>query len=418
MHRFVVHPAHRASLLLIMGLAVAAAVALLDPARLIAQIEGDRGIAPIASGGDLEVTGIDVVTQGKTGEEARLAGWKDAQRKGWEKLWAQMNGGTPAPRLADATIQGMVSAVVVEREQIGPRRYIARLGILFDRARAGQLLGVSGSRPRSAPLLVIPVLYSGGTGQVFETRNPWQRAWAEYRTGDSTIDYVRPSGSGGESVLLTAGQVSRRSRVHWRNILDQFGAADVIMPIARLERQFPGGPVRGYFTARYGPDDKFLADFSLIAPSEEALPAMLQQAIARFDRVYTDALIAGTLTPDKTLVVENELDPELIAALIKSRVPAASERPSDAGPARDSDVPLSISVPVQFSSPDAAAIDATIASVRSAPGVTGVITSSVAVGGTSILRVSYSGGMDGLRAALASRGWQVQPAGAGLSIQR
>ena len=40
----------------------------------------------------------------------------------------------------------MVSAIVVEQERLGPRRYIATLGVIFDRARAGGLLGGEGER--------------------------------------------------------------------------------------------------------------------------------------------------------------------------------------------------------------------------------------------------------------------------------
>jgi len=44
--------------------------------------------------------------------------------------------------------------------------------------------------------------------------------------GASAIDYVRPTGSGWESLVLTYGQTGRRSRAWWSDILDQFGAAD------------------------------------------------------------------------------------------------------------------------------------------------------------------------------------------------
>jgi hypothetical protein len=64
--------------------------------------------------------------------------------------------------------------------------------VIFDRARAGGLLGGEGERSRSAPMLTLPVLITGGTQTMFEVRNPWQRAWAEYQTGASAIDYVPP----------------------------------------------------------------------------------------------------------------------------------------------------------------------------------------------------------------------------------
>jgi hypothetical protein len=224
----------------VMAMIAAVALALFGPSGLLAQVEGERGIPPIASNGDFEVGGIHVETTGKTAEEAREAGWKEAQRKGWDMLWQQRNPGVKESGLGDDAIESMVSAVVIDNEQIGTHRYVATLGVVFDRARAGELLGMAGENARSAPLLVIPVLDSAGADAVFEYRTPWQRAWAEYKTGASLIDYVRPNGAGGESLMLTAGQIGRRSRSWWRNLLDQFGAADVIMPLARLERQWPG----------------------------------------------------------------------------------------------------------------------------------------------------------------------------------
>jgi hypothetical protein len=104
------------ALQLVLGLcaALVLALALIGPDRLLAQIEGERGIAPVASTTDIEASGIQVNTTGKTAEEARAEGWKQAQRLGWEKLHG--------PAIADGQISSMVSAVVIEKEQIGPHR--------------------------------------------------------------------------------------------------------------------------------------------------------------------------------------------------------------------------------------------------------------------------------------------------------
>ena len=132
-------------------LAAALAVAVIGPARLIAQIEGDRGIAPVASTGDIEVDGITVNATGKTAEEARRNGWREATRLAWAKA-----GG---PQLADGELESLVSSVVIQREQIGPRRYIATLGVIFDRTRAGQFVaGGSAIGTRSQPMLMLPLL--------------------------------------------------------------------------------------------------------------------------------------------------------------------------------------------------------------------------------------------------------------------
>lgn len=407
------------------GVALGAAlvIAVVGPARLIAQIEGERGIAPVASSGDIEVSGITVNTTGKTAEEARRNGWREATKLAWTKA-----GG---PAMPDGQLESLVSSVVIQHEQIGPRRYIATLGVIFDRARAAQFVG-SGSAvgTRSQPLLMLPLLYSGGTAQIYEVRTPWQAAWARFPAGASAIDYVRPNGGGGDSLLLTAGQVSRRSRIWWRNILDQFGASDVIVPVARLERQWPGGPVRGTFTARYGPDNRPLTSFVLTAPGPDQVPAMLDEAVRRMDRIYTDALLAGTLRVDATLNPERlALDPTISALLAAAnRVTAAQEAAAaSAEQATTPDAPALEAAPtadtttsytVQFASPDAKAVDAALAAVRGVPGVKGAATTSLAMGGTSVLRVSYAGGLDELAAALRSRGYTVAVGNGALSIRR
>lgn len=407
---------------LFLGLALALLVALfaVGPARLLAQIEGERGIIPVASTSDIEVTMVEVNTTGSNAEEARMNGWQEAARKAWAKA-----GG---PSMGDGQIQGMVSAVVIEREQIGPRRYVATLSVVFDRARAGQFIGGSnGGRAHSSPLLVIPVLHSGGTSQVFEVKGQWQKAWAEFRAGTSPIDYVRPSGGGGDSLLITAGQPGRRSRAWWRNVLDQFGAADVIMPEARLERQWPGGPVRGVFTARYGPDNQFIESFTLTANDEAGVPKMLAEAVVRIDQIYARALAEGRLKPDTTLNVRQGLDPGLAALIAAGNAP--EQAPDAARPtATPSATPSPTATPtkavevrtftVQFASPDAAAVDSAMGAVRGSPGVKGASTTSLAVGGTSVMRVTYEGDIGTLADALRARGFKVTVGNNALSIRR
>jgi len=402
-----------------LGLALAAGGAV-----IYAQIEGDRGIAPVASNGDFEVTGIEVNATGKTAEEARANGWKQAQRLAWEKLWKSngLGGGSAAPALDDGTIDGMVSGVVIGQEQIGPRRYIATLGVIFDRARTSGYLGMQGQIAHSAPLLVIPVLTQGGVTSVFETRTPWQKAWAEYRTGTSVIDYVRPSGAGADSLLLTAGQISRRSRNWWRLVLDSFGAADVIMPMARLERLWPGGPVRGIFTARRGPDNHFLGSFELTAPSEDKLPAMLAEAIVKLDAIYAGALASGQLAPDASLNMQPEIDQALINSIIAKVGPApaatAAATSSDAAPTGGATaVPNSV-ITVQIATPDSAAFDAGMGAVRRIAGVKEAASTSLAIGGTSVLRVTFAGDIEALAAALRAQGWKVTQGASALSIRK
>ena len=395
---------------------------------LVAQVAGDRGIAPTASSADIEVGGIEVDVRADSGEEARLQAWKDAPRLAWEKV--------DGPAISDGDLSSMVTAIVIGRERIGPGRYVATLGVSFDRQRAGRLLGRAGeARSSSAPMLVLPVTSSAGVYTVFEVRNPWQRAWAEFNPGTSRIDYIRPSGAGGDSLLLTYGQAGRRSRAWWRTTLDQYGASDVVIPIAELDYQFPGGPVTGTFTARHGPDSDVLDRFTMTADSPEVLPAMLSRAVTRMNTVFERALDDGTLTPDPTLRMSGggEIDPALARLIaigrevrVRNRAEAnrraaaerAARQPEPSAPEPTEPAVQTASFTVQFASPSAEAFDAALSGVRQASGVRGLSVTSTAIGGTSIMRVSFTGDIAALAAALRARGFAVREGADTLSISR
>ena len=392
---------------------------------LLAQIAGERGIAPTAASADIEVKGISVDVPGKSAEDARTNGWREAQRKAWEKL--------KGPKLSDSQLEGLVSAIVIEKERLGPRRYIATLGVVFDRSRAGAYLGGAAQATRSAPLLLIPVQESGGAYIAFEQRTPWQRAWAEFNPGQSRIDYVRPSGAGGDSLLVNFGQTGRHSRAWWRSTLDQYGATDVLMAFARLDHQFPGGPVSGTFTARYGPDSRPLDTFTLKADSAEGLPAMLAEAVERMDQIFTGALASGKLRPDPSLRIGagGVLDPAIqqlieIGRAAQARKSAEAAAAAGAVPRIEAETVTGTepgdaqvrAITVQFATPDAAAFDAALGAVRGAGGVRGVGVTSTAIGGTSVMSVSFAGSLEELAAALEARGFSVRRGANALAISR
>jgi hypothetical protein len=382
-------------------------------AALFAQMEGERGVPPIASGGDFEVRGVKVDVVAKDADSARYAGWRMAQRQAWRMLWTRTHGGGGAPALSDSQIEAMVSGIEIEYEQAGAARYVATLGILFDRARTGQLLGVSGNVMRSPPLLVIPVLWDGGSAVSYERTNEWQRAWARYRTGDSAIDYVRVAGSVADPILLNAGQTGRRGRLWWRVLLDQYGAADVVIPIARLDRAYPGGPVTGTFTARYGPDNNLIGSVTLRASNASGIAQMLDEGARRIDELYIRALNDGRLRPDPSLIIEEPVDPDALA--IENAADAVVET---VGLPTMTSTTGTTSFAIQFDTPDVGSIGAGESSVRAIPGVRSASTSSLALGGTSVMQVSFEGTVDMLRNGLQARGYNVSVSGTILRITR
>ncbi len=372
---------------------------------LIAQMEsGERGILPIDSSGTLEIAGIQVDVGGKDADSARYAGWRIAQRDGFKALWAKMNKRpiSQAPNLSDSTLDGLVSSIVVEREQIGPNRYIATLGVLFDRARAGELLGVAGQVRRSAPMLLIPVMVSGGTATSVELRNPWQRAWAQFRTSTSSIDYVRVSGLGVDPLLVNAAQTRRPGRGWWRNILDLYGAANVLVAEVRVDRLYPGGPTKAYFIGRFGPDDLVLGRFELTARNNNDLPRMMNEGVQRMDDLFTQALAAGIVRGDPNLIIQAPQPVE--------------EEEEEQAPTTPTVQPTVVQVLVTERG-DASAVTQSVAQIRGLAGVIWVTQASLPSGGAN-LSVNFRGDASALGSALSSRGWAVTNRGGVLYVTR
>lgn len=382
--------------------------ALLASSGSVAQRDGAPRDTTPGSSGSFEVGGVEVDVTGKTANAARTAGWRLAQRKGWQLLSRRLGRGGGS--LSDSALNGLVSGIVVENEQIGPNRYIARLGIMFDRNRAASALGVAGALTRSQPMLLLPVEWTGGAAQVFEQRTDWQEAWARFRTGNSTVDYVRPSGTGPDSLLLNAGQVNRPGRLWWRTILAQYGASDVLIPIVHLSRLYPGGPIIGRFQARFGPDNRLLTQFSLRVSSGDALPSLLNAGIKRIDQAYQSALARGILRVDPGLQFTLPGTEELTDAI------------DDAALGDDEvlaiDGSTGASINVQFDTPSAGAVDATERTLRGIAGVRSATTTSLALGGISVMRVGYDGNIGALKAALEARGWIVAVGSGAIRIQR
>jgi hypothetical protein len=367
------------------------AIALGISGVIYAQLEtGDRGILPLDSSNTLEIGGIHVDVGGPDAQSARFAGWRMAQRQGFKALWAKMHNApiSQAPSLPDGTLDQIVSSINVEHEQIGPNRYIADLGVLFDRARAAPFLGVEGGEiQRSVPMLLIPVTVSAGTATSVELRNAWQRAWSQFRTSQSPIDYVRVSGMGADPLLVNAAQTRRPGRGWWRNLLDMYGANDILVAEVQLQRLYPGGPARARFIARHGPDNEIVGGFTLTASNSESIPAMMAQGTQRIDQIYAQALAAGRLARDSSL---NLPPPPAIPQLDEVK-PVAPVKEFN-------------SFQVQVVGKNVNFYNFAMAHLRSLPGVQSAAPQQINPGGTSYILVSYKGPLSQLAAALSARG--------------
>ncbi|TRW17601.1 heavy-metal-associated domain-containing protein [Glacieibacterium frigidum] len=347
------------------------------------------------------IGGIPVDTAARNTYEARLAAYAIARRKAWPMLWNRLTGmaENSAPRLGDGALQAMVAGIEVEGERFSTTRYIARLGVVFDRARASAYFEGTAGSLHSGPMLLLPIFTDGGTRTLYQTKTPWIAAWARFSEGLSPIDYVLASGSAGDNVLLTAYQTQRGERSLWRNILNRFGSIDVLIAEVRLVRSFPGGPVSAEFIARHGPDATELGRLSLRSTTD-GLDAMLDQGVRAIDNIYAQALREGRLVSEPDLTAELE--------------PIISLAPDIAGPAFAGGA----TIEADIVTPDGKAYAEIEALLRSVPGVSGVTLTSVSLGGTSRVAIRYTDTPEMLRYQLDQKGLRLADTATGVLLRR
>lgn len=347
----------------------------------------------IGGGGGLVIGGVDVDVGGKTAIDARLNGWREAQRLAWPALWSRMSGlaASTAPRLPDSSLDSIVSAIEVEREQIGPDRYVARLAVVFDRVRASSYLGNYASLSASPPFLMIPVLQDAGTRMAHEAGSPWLAAWARLRAGETPIDYVRIQPTPGDVILLNAWQAERRHIFLWRALIDRYQVADVVIPELILSRSYSGGPVTGTLIVRFGPGGRELGRVRLVNRGGD-VAGLMDTAVREADKLYVAALRAGNLLPDPTL-----LSPDPPATTLE-----------DTGPEIGGGFEGTGGFMVRVATPDDATLQAVQALIAGTPGVSGVRLQSLVLGGESVLEIVADSPRDELRYALDARGLRLE----------
>ena len=130
--------------------------------------------------------------------------------------------------------------------------------------------------------------------------------------------------------------------------------------------------------------------------------------------MFSQALADGRLRPDSSLVIEQPVEAEALQG-----EETAVEDSAETAETSDATVTVGIATyTVQYDTPDVASVSSTEAAVRGISGVRSASTGSLALGGVSVMRVTFAGDLGTLKAALSARGFKVQEGGGALRISR
>ena len=203
-----------------------------------------------------QARGIKVdVTAGNAAEaraEAIRQGEQAAFRQMLENLTAPEDHGR-LPQIDPATISQLVLGFEVEDEKASGVRYIATLAYRFDAEGVRAILrnnAIPFAETQRRPLVVLPVLRSGGQALLWEDPNPWRAAWADYAARGGLVPIVAPIGDLVDISKVQAPQAISGDSAALVEFAQRYQADDALVAIADRS---PDGALSVSAT-RYGPE--------------------------------------------------------------------------------------------------------------------------------------------------------------------
>ena len=170
------------------------------------------------------------------------------QRLTLQQDWSRL------PKVSDADLFDLVQDFEVDSERSSTVRYLATLTFRFRPEAVRRLLrdqGIPFTETRSKPLVVLPVLTTGGGSLLWDDPNPWRAAWTKLVVQGGLVPMQVPLGELADVQAIDADQAVKGDKDALAAIGRRYGDDDVLMTQATLSGSGDQRVVQTT-TARYG----------------------------------------------------------------------------------------------------------------------------------------------------------------------
>lgn len=250
------------------------------------------------------VMGVPVDATAESAVAAREQAIAEGEREGLRRLLRRLT--APAdharlPRVEDLPLDRFVNSYEIASERVGPTQYIATLNISYLAEETQELLrgqGLSFVTRRSEPILVVPVEETASGPVAWLETSTWRAAWYDALEQATVTVLTMPLAdladvADAPPTALLSGDQSALDALGAR-----YGAAEVIVAIARLERDQDGKLERVAVTARPSDDWSRPILRQVVEPAAgEEEPATLARAVGLVVAAIEDDWKRRTLVP-------------------------------------------------------------------------------------------------------------------------
>jgi hypothetical protein len=264
------------------GIALIAMVALALPASALTRAEIFTVSVP-----------VDATAASATAarDEARLDGERKAFAALLDRLTLAKDRGK-LPVANDTTLNQVIIGFEVAHERRSTVRYLADYTFHFRPDAVEQLLrdrGVPFAETASKPVVVLPVLETGGKPMLWEDPNPWRDAWANAKPPQGLVPMQVPIGEVEDVSAIDGAKADAGDDARLQAISANYDHADVLVTRATIH---PGGTAVDVSTTRFipgspGGEQSWVASYT--ANQGESQSDLLARAIAGTAAQVNDA---------------------------------------------------------------------------------------------------------------------------------
>lgn len=197
------------------------------------------------------------------------------------------------PKPSASELTDLIAGFEVQEEKNSPVRYIATLTYHFNPRAVEQLLraaNIGFAETPSKPIVVLPVLRSGGVLLLWDDPNPWRAAWANLPPADGLVPFSVPIGDANDLAEVTAETAAQGDAERLRALAARYGAGATLVAVATSRRE--AGTARGAVelaVSRYGAAlQEQIKVASLVGEPGESLDALYARAAKAVESEVTE----------------------------------------------------------------------------------------------------------------------------------
>jgi len=205
------------------------------------------------------VANVPVDATAASADAARETARLEGEHQAYAILLGRLTPASEASRLppaSDATLNDLIQGFEVANERHSAVRYLANYTFHFRPDAVRQLLrgaSVPFAETPSKPLVVLPVLDSGGTTALWEDPNPWRAAWNDRSAPAGLVPLVMPFGGAEDIAAIDAKTALAADSGALAAISQRYDGADVLVTHATVANGGTTNESVAVTTARYSP---------------------------------------------------------------------------------------------------------------------------------------------------------------------